>query len=338
MVDYDALPPGRIVPFAMLAGPDNFRSKRINTDKHGFRFTCSGESVYKVENIEDIAPVSIIVGGSTVFGVGSTSDARTIPSLLSGRTNSPWLNFGVRGGTAFQEYIHITRFIHRAKNVNAVVIFGGINDTYINLLHSTSSEFDRRFEEQNSILGFYRWERQALSSLLAMLYRTSPERIVSLPLAKILSFPFSGVARRKEIMYAPMSIEKRLERLADVAYRMLLLYAALSKQFGFKLAFVLQPFLEWTGKKLTIDESNVMAYLCEMQEGSSWLTTYELMKSVKMYHAVAEIYRLAALKAGVQWADSNCLFTQEQTYFVDHVHLNDEGCAVAVESIINQLK
>ena len=70
-------------PYLMFFNKPNFRSNVVNTDSRGFRFSgMMGEG----DNLTK--PINVFSGGSTAFGVGSTSDKNTIPSLLSGKNGS----------------------------------------------------------------------------------------------------------------------------------------------------------------------------------------------------------------------------------------------------------
>jgi lysophospholipase L1-like esterase len=338
MVHYDRMPPGRIVPFAMLAGPANHRSDVVNTDANGFRWTTSGASVQTTETLHGLKDAGIVVGGSTVFGVGSTTDATTLPSFLAARQGTPWLNLGVRGGVSFQEYIHTTRFLHQVDSVRSLVLFSGVNDTYINLLHDHDSEFDRRFEEQNSLLGFYNWKRQALSSAMSAVSRFEAEELVALPVSRILSAPFRRSERLPAVPVQPLAFEQKIQRLQQIARRNFLLYSALGKQLGARVVFVLQPFLSWTRKTVSEDEKNVMDFLLTTQEGTAWRENYEILKRKETHEAILGVFEAASEEFGIPVLDANPRFNTPDTLFVDHVHLNDQGAAIAADIVLEGLE
>ena len=93
-------------PFIMYFHTPNIRSSTVNTDDLGFRitnfngdeFSIAGDQFYHND-------VSFIVGGSTAFGVGATSDSMTIPSLLSQKSGSLFFNLGGRAFGSNQELI-----------------------------------------------------------------------------------------------------------------------------------------------------------------------------------------------------------------------------------------
>ena len=82
MKAYDEMPPGEVTPFAMLKGPSNFASKEINTDQEGFRFSSFDGKEKSFCNFDTSEFLNIIIGGSTAFGVGSSSDELTLSSML----------------------------------------------------------------------------------------------------------------------------------------------------------------------------------------------------------------------------------------------------------------
>ena len=71
----------------MFTSTPNYSGGVLNTDRFGFRKTNFKNYSYSVENLNGISDCSLIVGGSTVFGVGSTSDGNTISSLMSKEKN-----------------------------------------------------------------------------------------------------------------------------------------------------------------------------------------------------------------------------------------------------------
>lgn len=94
-------------PYIMFKQKNNIKNKVLNTDKFGFRFTDSDTkyTILNKHNIKDNFNEYVVVGGSTAFGVGASSDRNTISSKLSQMTNNTIYNFGLRAGNSFQELI-----------------------------------------------------------------------------------------------------------------------------------------------------------------------------------------------------------------------------------------
>ena len=117
----------------MFMNTPNYRSKICSTDIFGLRFNCNPdklnfESVFHQDNKkEKIA----MVGSSTTFGVGASSDENTIPSILSKNSNYFTLNLGGRAYNGFQEIILFQSLINKIKNLKKIVLFSGMNDVYM---------------------------------------------------------------------------------------------------------------------------------------------------------------------------------------------------------------
>ena len=68
-------------PFVMFFNKSNFISNVVNTDDLGFRYNYYNGFLKKKSEFYDQDEVSLILGGSSVFGFGSTSDNNTISSV-----------------------------------------------------------------------------------------------------------------------------------------------------------------------------------------------------------------------------------------------------------------
>ena len=150
MKAYDEMPPGEVTPFAMLKGPSNFVSKEINTDQDGFRFSSFDGKEKSFCNFDTSEVLNIIIGGSTVFGVGSSSDEFTLSSMLMKNTGETWINLGVRGCVSLQEYMYLLKLIEKTQKIKRIIFLSGINDLYINTMEGEANFFDNRFEFFNS--------------------------------------------------------------------------------------------------------------------------------------------------------------------------------------------
>ncbi|MFM8778940.1 MAG: SGNH/GDSL hydrolase family protein, partial [Acidimicrobiaceae bacterium] len=112
MRDYDELGMRQEwVPHLMYFHPRNAALKSVTTDEFGFRNTTGAKPG---------APTALLVGGSSVFGIGATSDAMTIPSLLNTATKYNWLNFGGRAFNSTQEAILV--HLSNTKNIDGPIV------------------------------------------------------------------------------------------------------------------------------------------------------------------------------------------------------------------------
>jgi hypothetical protein len=326
---YDNMPAGITVPYAMLAGPSNVSSKEINTDKFGFRKSVDGNKSYSVEEIGNYEEVNIVIGGSTVFGVGSTNDDKTIASLLTQRTNEVWLNMGIRGAVSLSEYIHLIRFVHKAKKIKKIYFFSGVNDIYVNLMCDNESLFDHTFIDP---LWNQSLKDRLCGKFASIFYGVEPTELVDITNKQRLFYPFVSKNQNKKIV----SLNEQTEIIIDQYKRNMLLYSALMKTMDIDISFVFQPMAHWTKKRLTHQEQEVFNYLDKLQIGSKWEANKDKL-SHELYDQLNDRMRDISESNGIKYVDSNPFFKDDLTYFVDFVHLTDEGNKKAVELILDEM-
>jgi len=120
--------PHEFRPFVMFVNAENYSTSVVNTDKFGFRKTFYKDRLIGLDEIKKYTEKqNIIVGGSTAFGMGSTSDNNTIHSYLS-KFGNFCFSLGVRAATSQQElilYLQFKRYFNKIKNI---IIISGLND------------------------------------------------------------------------------------------------------------------------------------------------------------------------------------------------------------------
>ena len=315
---YEEMPAGVSFPYTMMGNPPNFRSKEINTDKYGCRASDFRGEVVNLENIANFTQANILLGGSTVFGVGSSSDAKTISSLLSDLTGQPWLNLGVRAAVSFQEYIHFVQHFKKIKKLGKVVFFSGLNDIYRNLADNFNTPYDKRFQHQN--------ELYSTNSAKRIAYAYAMSLITTKDVNEFLHGYEDG--DDPETLSTEEMGKKNLERIFDRNFH---LYSALAEYSEFELAYFIQPFFPLTGKKGEKREIDAIRRNERRQAETNWPSTkariineYEIIRS--------SILRLAG-RYRFPIYDTNDLFNSDDALFVDNVHLSDAGNALAAEII-----
>ena len=308
-------PHGQKAPFAMLSGTPNFYNSVIQTDKYGFRLSSNHGGYINLEQSFSVPSINILLGGSTVFGVGSSSNDSTISSILFNEYSLNSVNLGIRGCVAMQEYIHLIRFINRWKSIKSIILFSGINDIYVNLLHTDVSLYDRFFEER-------RFEYDTLSlfrKFLLKLYSVSGPRglsfIKKLKGCKLHELPMLFSYKSK-----PVDINQQLNILNNMFDRMFALYGALSKQLNVVCYYFLQPYAPWTNKKLTEIEKKIFKSLDQHQKNNYWDKMQKILNDNHLHESIAQLLSSSAKKNGIQFYDTNTEFTSEESLFVDRVH------------------
>ena len=97
-------------PTIMFSQAGDFRSAVVNTDRYGFRWTVLRDGTIASVGDPPKDVCRVLTGDSRAFGVGATSDATTLASVLSGTTGRPWLNFGARAHCTTQELLRFMKY------------------------------------------------------------------------------------------------------------------------------------------------------------------------------------------------------------------------------------
>ena len=134
---YDTLD-WQFLPHIMFTQSPNFRSKVVNTDQRGFRFSSGNIKKDIFENKKNRETI-LFIGGSAAFGVGASKDNKTIPGILQKKSKYNILNLGGRGYSGFQESVSLISNIEKLKKykIKKIIIFSGINDLYLNTFFSS---------------------------------------------------------------------------------------------------------------------------------------------------------------------------------------------------------
>ena len=135
-------------PFVMFFNCPNYKSKIVNTDEIGFRLNYHNNNFEKLSSFFNMENVTIVIGGSLVFGFGATSDSNTISSILSNKTNKVYLNFGATAFNSKQEILLFLNFFQKFKKIDKVIIVSGANDLYLNLINE-EDEWGNFFLKKN---------------------------------------------------------------------------------------------------------------------------------------------------------------------------------------------
>ena len=335
MEHYDKMSSGEFCPYAMLSGPKNYCSSHINTDSFGFRKTIINNQSYRVDSLKNYKSVNLIVGGSTVFGVGSSSDRTTIASELSSLSNEIWLNFGIRGANSFQEFIHLINILNDSNRVNNIVFLSGINDLYMSLVNDELNNFDNGFGSKFNKISAYHPYHQSFAIFFSNLYNIDVNKIIKMRKLKMLFSIFNS--SNKE--YDKLSFEKRIEVFSKIYSRNFKLYKGLKESFNIgKITFILQPLIDWTNKKLSTDELKVLEYLNSIQRNSPWEIFKKNLNDQMLKIKLTENLNYYANKNNIAFEDSNNYFKNiNEDCFVDSVHLNDKGYEVLSKKIIKMI-
>ena len=335
-------------PYIMFFQNKNYWSRVVSTDAAGFRHTLFGERLISPDSMSALDEISIVIGGSTAFGVGSSSNTYTVSSLLSSREGRPYLNLSGRAFNSLQELIIFKWFMSKAKKINRVILISGVNDLYLS--HLTSKSFMPK-------------------SFFGDLYQISIEEYMLSPKRKLLKrliggmlpddLNWGGVSSGEVFRLLTKAISKKFSthhkhkllneykplqnRVANSLVQVdtsLLVWSALSKVMGFELLYVLQPFAGWIDKNLTEEEKEIFKYLDK--SGGQSHKTLSLMSSRHTYRSFSDGISEICSRHNVDFIDSNTLLPllpcdDKSWLFVDRVHLTDMGYQSLAKVISTQL-
>ena len=337
MDDYDRLPI-QWLPYVMYLQASNYRSASVNTDAHGLRWSADPQGKPLGMDVMGDRDCYLLVGGSTVFGVGATADSQTLSANLSALTGNCWLNFAGRAFSPTQELILFQLFRNRLPRVRRILLFSGINA--LTLHHLVS-------EVPSDIGGFFYWSQFRDGMAEAML---SPRRRIlsrflkplfgdRIDFARVslsrLPFQMLGLERpEKSTAKAGISLDAQIatrkacrDEMMAIIERDLAIWRALADMIGAKLSFVLQPMFNWTGKKECDEEARLFSYLDSLPQNH-----FKLLRQIFDQESHEWLRgKLEGICAAhrIPFHDINALLRpmvrDEQWLFVDRAHMTDLG-------------
>ena len=315
-------------PFVMFSQPSGIRTEILNTDIDGLRFNNINEIVNKSVFDQDKKnkKISVLLGGSTAFGVGSTKDENTISSYLSNEQNHCF-NLASRSYVGIQEIIIFLTKINELKNLKKIYLLSGINDFYM------LQNF-----ENNSPGGFYfneyfhkhiNYKRNIGLEILNLLSfnKLSIHQVQNLNLNEMIKLLFSKNFKKKisERSQRKISFDEHFDR-----YFMIL--SLLLKSLNVQFKYVLQPYIHWC-KDMSSEENHLInensksknSYNANSLKGE--INYQKLLRTIKKY---SELYNFEFINLNEFIRDKS---SKKDWLFVDSIHLNDTGYKLLSERI-----
>jgi hypothetical protein len=315
MRDYDELGMRQEwVPHLMYFHPRNVALKSVTTDEFGFRNTTGDKPG---------APTALLVGGSSVFGIGATSDAMTISSLLNSATKYNWHNFGGRAFNSTQEAILV--HLSNTKKVDGpIVVMSGANNLTRSLMSGSFSKMFGAFFHQGL------FESQMRSAAVG-------NRALTRQLVAGLRERF-GVGKKQHSQAAANPSHSKTasyDAMLAVFERDCDYINMLAKHNSTTASFVLQPFAPWINKSLTSQETELFELLDQEAEGFSRVLS-ELAERRQQY---TQDLQAICTRAGLKFLDLNIAseLQQPEWLFVDRVHLTDAGYSSVTKLLVRDL-
>lgn len=318
-------------PYTLFFNRKSFNSANVNTDIHGFRLNYYNNSFKSVYEFSEIDEISIIIGGSTVFGFGSSDDSKTIPSIMTRYSKEIFLNFGSTAFNSRQELFLFINNINKFKKIKQVIIISGVNDLYLGINNKSENNFffKNKFQLSNDL---YKIRNNYYQRLLYLLYKTFHDKFVD---PTKINFKDLFVSKKKDKLDNLINfeiIEKNYDNIFSV-------WTSLSNYFKFKLSFCLQPMAGWVDK--TLHENEIKLFkLLDNSDNESHLKL-KTLSNKENYFTYLEILQKKSNKYKIMFTDLNLDIksnTNENSWiFVDRVHLTDLGCEKISKIILDKI-
>jgi len=307
-------------PFVMFFNSANFSSKSINTDNLGFRLNSWGDELKKHSDFFNYEEISIVIGGSCVFGFGATSDEKTISSQLSKKTNQIYLNFGATAFNSKQEILLFLNFFKKYKKIKNVIIISGVNDIYLNLLDSQDEWGDFFFKNKyKKIHDLYKNRNKINQGLISNFLRL-----------------FNKKTEKKTIKDESTINFKELKKNYDEIFS---LWGALSNAYNFNIYNFLQPIPAWLNKPLSIEEKKLFNILDNSSDNAH--INLKKLSNIENYNSFLEILEDTSKKNNINFVDLNKEFLNtediDKWLFVDRVHMTDKGYEELAEIVLKNI-
>lgn len=304
---YDGGAQQQWLPYVMLGGTPCMQGPVLNTDAKGYRHTVLKDGTrFSLGDDPQVLGNAVIVGGSTVYGVGASSDAWTLPSLLS---DDQWRyhNMGTRAYVLAQNTVGALFELTRLSPVRRIVLLAGWNDIAVlprasvvprgygplfswNILCRTFNHVATHFPEAD-------WPEH-----LRARYSTESSR--------------HGEPAHHEVM--------------DVLNTMLAAWRMIADQLGAELHYVLQPARNWIDRVPPPEEDEV----CELLSPTESIEeTNRLADWARSWYP--EALETLCAEHAIPFTDANRLLERhplrDTWLFVDPAHLTDQGHRVLAE-------
>ncbi|MFD7659916.1 SGNH/GDSL hydrolase family protein, partial [Actinosynnema sp. NPDC059797] len=297
----------------------------LNTDAGGFRLGSGPDGPCSLLENHPGGEVSVLLGGSPAFGFGATSDERTITSVLSrGEGAATWFNLGAPAYNSTQELVLFMLHRHQLPRVRDIIVFSGLNDLVVAGLPDARADYGQFFfsgefftqlgvPEAGNQLRQPKWALGRLAKRIGL----------------------SGGAAKEDGEPQAPTPEERVDTAVAQCSRDLDRLLELAAPTGARVHFALQPTALWTGKRRTPEERALIDD-ADRERAAVW-NLFRPILDRQVYERYRD--RLAAVCAerSVSFFDTNPALSGDDWFFVDLVHLNDEGNRVVAEAMRDAL-
>jgi hypothetical protein len=329
METYNLKFPKVVTPYLTLFHQANYQSAIINTDSSGFRHSYRGDVRIDDQSWWGQKKRGIAIGGSFVFGEGSSTDHQTMVSQLNSLTDSAFINLGIKGGNSIQELIASIPFIETTEKA---IVCSGMNNLVVSLQSTGKNEIYAPLFSEGLVAQLSQY------SINQLVRRASFDEVGTLILLKLLLARLTRILRGRrgpdKEKPAPKVRDKQEALRNAVAWsRRDLRILQRSLPDNLKLLFAVQPFASACSKELVPEEQSLFQLTSNLV-GSYW----QRLKNdlVELWPIYVDELETACKELEIGFMDLNKQDFQGWV-FVDHVHMTDEGYKQAAQCIAQAL-
>ena len=305
------------------------RKMKLTTDENGFSVTPA----FAFAN-PDLTIVT--TGGSTIFGVGSSDNSTTVPSILEEliyqrlKLRAEVVNLALRGAQSFQEMLLLDRFFAEYR-ADLVLTISGRNDGDAALRDPTvEGAFLKPLVWNNAVPLVHKAERGEF--MVIGLQRTLRSWLYTYDLL----YRWLGPSKKSKYTHRTPKLNLRRQALTDTKQRAKISvthYAAadqISKINGATFVMILQPTI--FGKNTWTEvEKDCMKRKGKEKGFGDW-DKYRQNEET-FYNALREIEK------PFHFIDlSNIFLESNETLYVDHCHYNDLAADKLAEKIFESIE
>ncbi len=313
-------------PFVMFNHFPNIRSKYCNTDTFGLRFNNLENDKNKIsifdEKIDKNKKKAVLIGNSTAFGEGASSDQKTISSLLSQMSDYHFFNFCGRGFSGYQEINNFLLLANKINDLKKIIIISGLNDSY---LPYYVKDFD---DDQVPIFGYNTFKKAMKNSSRGWknkLFRLFFGKFFAdgINWSKVNSLNWHNELFKKKELNVIKSRLTTNEQLQNIADRNFKIWSTIAKGMNIEIDFMLQPVGSWCQKQLSTEEEKLFKEENSLKELQK---IYQYVDKNK-YDFYKDILKKSAEKNNINFLDCNEIFSEKkfdkEWLFLNRFHLTD---------------
>lgn len=306
------------------------RGMRLVTDENGYSVTPSYAHEHPDMTI-------LVTGGSTIFGIGSSDNSSTVPSILERLINerlnikAEVVNLALRGAKSFQEMLLVDRFL--AENqADLVLVVSGVNE-------AAGAIYDPTVE--GVFLGKHVW-----NNAVSLVQKAERGEFMLINLGSklrswshtydLLYRQFDKLKKKENSRTPAESLELNLRREAPTSFRQRAKIAAthyaatdqISKMNGARFIMFLQPTPNYKTKWTEEEVSRIS----RKYESEDLMRVYG-QKEHEFYDAFRETNK------PFQFVDLSNIFSEsEETLYIDFCHYNNLAAEKLAEKIFESVQ